>query len=74
MLPIGQKEMNRILEVADRLEISREAIQVELLPAGEGAVERLESGKVRIVLPEDETLEQFLSELERRLLKLRAAP
>lgn len=68
ILPIGMEEMNRIFEVVDGLEISREAIRVELLPEGRGSVERLEGGKIRIVLPAERELEGWLPTLERALV------
>lgn len=63
ILPIGMEQMNRIFEVVDDLEISRESIQVELLPAGEGSIEQLDSGKVRIVLPATTELARWLPTL-----------
>ncbi len=70
MIPIGMQEMNAVFEVTDALEISREAIQVELLPAGAGSVERLANGRVRIVLPAERALADWLPELRRRLESL----
>lgn len=59
--------MERLFEVVDDLEISREAIQVPLLPAGEGSVRALPNGHIEIVVPEGD-LEVWLPEL-RRLLR-----
>ena len=67
ILPIGMEQMNRIFEVVDDLEISRESIQVDLLPAGEGAIERLDGGKVRIVLPATAELSDWLTKLAEAL-------
>ena len=72
MEPIGMAEMNRVFDVVDDLEISRETIQVPLLPEGGGAVRRLASGKIEIVLPEGD-LEAWLPLLRRRLQELRTA-
>lgn len=74
MIPIGMQEMNAVFGVTDALEISREAIQVELLPEGAGAVERLANGRVRIVLPADRPLADWLPELRRRLEGLGRPP
>ncbi len=71
-LPIGMAEMNRIFEVVDEQEISRELIQVELLPSRDGTVERLPTGKIRIVLPENVGLGEWLPTLERALRSLSA--
>ena len=67
ILPIGMEQMNRIFEVVDDLEISRESIQVDLLPAGEGVIERLDGGKVRIVLPTTIELSDWLKTLSEAL-------
>lgn len=72
MEPIGMETMERIFEVVDDLEISREAIQVPLLPAGDGAVRELPNGRIEIVVPEA-GLEAWLPELRRRLGPLAAA-
>jgi len=61
--------MERIFEVVDDLEISREAIQVPLLPAGGGAVRELSNGRIEITVPEGD-LEAWLPELRRRLAPL----
>lgn len=60
ILPIGMDEMNRVFDVVDELEISRESIQVDLLPSGSGSVDRLPTGKIRIVLPESIEIEDWL--------------
>jgi len=70
MRAIGMEEMNLVFEVVDRLEISRESIQVPLLPAGQGLVRRLASGRFEIILPAERPLAAFLPELEDELRKL----
>jgi hypothetical protein len=65
--PIGMAEMNRVFEVIDALGISREAITVPLLPSGDGLVETLPGGKVRIVIPDGSPLDAWLPTLRRRL-------
>ena len=72
MKPIGMQEMNLVFEVVDRLEISREAIQVPLLPEGAGSVRRLESGRFEIVLPAEGSLDEWLPALEAELRRLSA--
>jgi hypothetical protein len=62
--------MNQLFEVTDALEMSREAIQVPLVLAGEGAVQRLKSGKIEITLPDTDDLGPFLSSLPERLRTL----
>ena len=70
MRPIGMAEMNRVFEVVDELELSRESIQVPLLPEGEGSVRRLDNGRFEIVLPADGNLDDWLPSLAARLREL----
>ncbi len=65
--PLDMETMNRIFDVVDDLEISRESIQVPLLPEGDGAVRQLRSGKIEIVVPAAVPLEEWLPDLKRRL-------
>jgi hypothetical protein len=62
--------MNQLFEVTDALELSREAIQVPLVLAGEGKIQRLKSGKIEITLPDTDDLGPFLSSLPERLRTL----
>lgn len=71
IIPIGMEEMNRIFDVVDGLEISREEIQVDLLPAGDGAVERMPGGKIRIVLPATGDLATWFESLGGAILAVR---
>jgi hypothetical protein len=64
---LSQDAMQRLFEVTDELEIDREAIEVPLEMRGDGAVERLPSGKVRITLPDADDLGPFLDRLPARL-------
>jgi len=65
--PIDMETMRSIFEVADELEISRESIQVPLLPEGNGSVRRLSGGRIEIVVPVRRPLADWLPELRRRL-------
>lgn len=62
--------MNRLFEVTDALDLSREAIQVPLVLEGEGKVQRLKSGKIEITLPDTDDLGPFLASLPERLRAL----
>lgn len=64
------EHMNRLFEVTDALEVSREAIQVPLVLEGEGQVRRLKSGKIEVTLPDTDDLGPFLSSLPDRLRTL----
>lgn len=65
-------DMNAIFAVVDGLELSRESIQVPLLPEGSGRVDRTPTGKIEIVVPANRPLVDWLPELERRLRELTA--
>ncbi len=65
-------EMTKIFEVVDSLGISREAVTVPLAPNSAGSVERLPSGKFRIVVPENISLDDWLPVLRRSLINLEA--
>lgn len=67
---LEQRSMQRLFEVTDELPLDREAIEVPLEMTGEGAVERLPSGKVRITLPDADDLGPFLATLPERVRSL----
>ena len=65
--PLDMTTMQAIFEIIDELEISRESIQVPLLPAGDGAIRRLPNGRIEIVIPARRSLDGWLPELRQRL-------
>ena len=67
---VTQDEMNQILTLVDELEISREAIQVPLAPSGAGAVERASDGRIKITVPADVALDEWLPSLRERIRAL----
>lgn len=64
---LDQGAMQRLFEVTDELGLDREEIEVPLEMRGDGAVERLESGKLRITLPDADDPGPFLERLPERL-------
>jgi len=64
---LDQRSMQRLFEVTDEIPLDREAIEVPLEMTGDGAVERLASGKVRITLPDAADLAPFLATLPERI-------
>jgi len=59
--------MQRLFEITDEIPLDRESIEVPLEMTGEGAVERLPGGKVRITLPDGDDLGPFLATLPERV-------
>ncbi|MBI3785431.1 MAG: hypothetical protein HY270_18720 [Deltaproteobacteria bacterium] len=63
-------EIERIFEVLERLDISREAVVIPLRPAAPGAVRRLAGGKFEIVVDSEIPFDQWLAVLEKQLQSL----
>lgn len=68
---LDQRSMQQLYEVTDEIPLDRESIEVPLEMSGEGAVEALPGGKVRISLPEADDLEPFLAGLPARIEAVR---
>ena len=64
------KEIERIFEILDRHDISREAVVIPLKPASPGTARRLPNGKIEILVERDRALDEWLPELEQILLAL----
>ncbi len=58
------QEIERVFEILDRLNISREAVVIPLKPAHPGAVRILSNGKLEIQVEAETPLEKWLPELE----------
>ncbi len=67
---LDQQSMQALFEVTDEVPLDREEIEVPLEMKGDGAVERLPNGKVRITLPDTDDLGPFLEELPARFREL----
>lgn len=70
MKPIGMKEMDLIFSVTDEMGISREAIEVPLLPKGDGDVRLLPNKKFEIVIPETIELEDWLPKMKEEIISI----
>jgi hypothetical protein len=57
-------QIERIFEILDRLEISRETVIIPLRPQGSGGVKRLGNGKLEIIVPADIPFEEWYASLE----------
>lgn len=68
--PLDMATMQALFEVTDDLGISRESIQVPLLPEGEGTIRILANERIEIVVPAERRLEDWLPELRLRLTSM----
>jgi len=67
------KEIERIFEILDRRGISREAVIIPLRPVSPGSARRLPNGKIEILVEAERPLDEWLPELEARLVELAGA-
>ena len=67
------KEIEQIFTIIDRIGIHREAVVIPLKPASPGSVKRMPNGKYEILVEAERALDEWLPELEQRLLELQAA-
>jgi len=67
---IGMHDMGLIFQVTDAMGIDRESISVPLGKEDPGAVKRLPTGEVEIVVPKSLLLEDWLATLQLELEKL----
>jgi hypothetical protein len=66
------KEIEQIFTVIDRIGIHREAVVIPLKPATPGSVRRLPNGKYEILVEGERPVEDWLPDLEKRLLELQS--
>jgi hypothetical protein len=63
-------QINQILELTDRLGLSREWVEIPLSPASPGLVHKLPNGKLEIVVDEHLPFDQWLASLEAEIRKV----
>jgi hypothetical protein len=73
MAVIRLPEIEEIFTVLDRRGISREAVVIPLTKRDPGTVRLLPNGKLEIIVPESQTVQAWLPELERHLDAVRGA-
>lgn len=64
---VSFKQINEILELTDRLGLSREWVEIPLSPASPGSVRKLTNGKLEIVVDADAPFDQWLASLEAQI-------
>ena len=67
---VSFKQINAILELTDRLGLSREWVEIPLSPASPGVVRKLSNGKIEIVVDADTPFDQWLTGLETKITRL----
>ena len=67
---IGMYDMGLIFEVTDAMGIDRESISVPLSKEDPGAVYKLPTGEIEIVVPESIALDQWIPNMQAELEKL----
>ena len=67
---VSFKQINAILELTDRLGLSREWVEIPLSPASPGVVRKLSNGKIEIVVDADAPFDQWLTGLETKIKHL----
>lgn len=68
---LDQRSMQRLFEVTDEIPLDREELEVPLEMTGDGDVELLPGGKVRITLPDADDPGPFLATVPGRVRELR---
>ena len=71
---IGMGEMSAIFDVTDELGIDREQISVPLEKEDPGAVRRLPTGEIEIVVPRTVPIEEWVATLKSSLKGLGFVP
>ena len=66
-------QIARILELTDRLELSREWVEIPLSTASPGLVRKLPNGKLEIVVGAGQPFDQWLTTVEAEIRRTAAA-
>ncbi|HWX25106.1 MAG TPA: hypothetical protein VN083_08705 [Vicinamibacteria bacterium] len=64
---VGRAEVDRILEITDRLGIHRETVVIPLGTRRPGSVRLTARGKLEIVVDSQEPFDEFLARLEEQI-------
>ena len=60
---VSFQQISRILEVTDALGLNREWVEIPLTPENPGAVRRLSTGKLEIIVDAEQPFDQWLTVL-----------
>jgi hypothetical protein len=67
---VGLREIERVLEVTDRMGIHRESVVIPLRPRHPGGVRKRPDGKLEIVVDAEAELGAFVGSLEAEIRKV----
>ncbi|HJU03562.1 MAG TPA: hypothetical protein VJ692_00315 [Nitrospiraceae bacterium] len=68
---VSFQQISAILEVTDRLGLSREWVEIPLSPEHPGAVRKLSNGKLEIVVDAETPFDQWLNSLDAAIRAVR---
>jgi len=66
-MAVSFKQITRVLELTDQLEISREWVEIPLSTANPGTVKKLSNGKLEIVVDSEVPFDEWLNSLEEKI-------
>lgn len=67
---VSFQQINAILELTDRLGLSREWVEIPLSTATPGVVQKLANGKLEIVVDADTPFDEWLTTLEAQIKRV----
>jgi hypothetical protein len=70
---VSFQQISKILEVTDALGLNREWVEIPLSPESPGAVRRLASGKLEIVVDAEQPFDQWLTVLPTHIQQIQQA-
>jgi hypothetical protein len=70
---VSFQQISRILEVTDALGLNREWVEIPLTPESPGAVRRLSTGKLEIVVDAGQSFDQWLTDLPTRIQQVQVS-
>ena len=67
MHAVSFQQITQILELTDRLDISREWVEIPLSPESPGTVKKLANGKLEVVVDADVPFDEWFPSLETKI-------
>jgi hypothetical protein len=70
---VSFKQIGQILELTDRLGLSRERVEIPLSTTSPGFVQKRQNGQIEIVVDADQPFEQWLAAIESEIRRVAAS-